>query len=81
MQKAFHKRLRSKPMMFETGFIGGKQPPAEERIFEHPREKTTQNSQEAGQNNNMQTWYDFTQNTTIHGVKYIFDKSHIKVRR
>ena len=29
---------------------------------------------------NGQTWSDFTQNTTIHGVKYIFEKGN-KVRR
>ena len=30
--------------------------------------------------NNVQTWDDFTQNTTIHGVKYIFEKGN-KLRR
>ena len=34
-----------------------------------------------GQRNKVQTWDDFTQNTTIHGVKYIFDKGHFKLRR
>ena len=68
-------------MTLETGLFSGMQPPAEERMFKHPKEKTMEKSQEAGQNNNVQTWYEFTQNTTIHGVKYIFDKSHIKFRR
>ena len=34
-----------------------------------------------GQGNNIQTWDDFIQNTTIHGVKYIFDNEHLKLRR
>ena len=37
--------------------------------------------QEIKQNNITQTWDDFTQNTTIHGIKYIFEKSHFKFRR
>ena len=30
---------------------------------------------------NVQTWYGFSQNTTVHGVKYIFEQGYFKLRR
>ena len=53
--------------------------PVEECRIQIPEEKTTEDSRD--QRNDVQTWEGFTQNTTIHGVKYIFDKSHFKLRR
>ena len=53
--------------------------PVEERKIQMPEEKTPEDSRSQG--NNVQTWDGFTQNTTIHGVKYIFDKSHFRLRR
>ena len=29
----------------------------------------------------VQTWTEFSQNTSFHGIKYIFDGEHFKVRR
>ena len=68
-------------MKSEAGVLGGKHPPAEHRIIQNPEENMMENCQLAAQKNNVQTWHDFTQNTTIHGVKFIFDKSHFKLRR
>ena len=53
---------------------------AEEYILEI-REERSKSSGEMEQNNEIQTWDDFTQNTTIHGIKYIFEKSRFKFRR
>ena len=53
--------------------------PVEECRIQIPEKKTVVDSK--GQTNKVQTWDDFTQNTTIHGVKYIFDKGHFKLRR
>ena len=30
---------------------------------------------------NIPTWDDFTQTTTLHGVRYIFEQTHFKLRR
>ena len=68
-------------MKSDIGVLGGKHPPAENRIIQNPEEKTMENCQLVAQKNNVHTWHDFTQNTTIHGVKFIFDKSHFKLRR
>ena len=68
-------------MKSDIGVLGGKHLPAEHRIIQNPEEKTMEKCQLAGQKNNVKTWHDFTQNTTIHGVKFIFDKSHFKLRR
>ena len=32
-------------------------------------------------NRDLPTWNDFTQNTTLHGIRYIFDKDGIRFRR
>ena len=53
--------------------------PLEECRIQIPERKTVVDSK--GQTNKVQTWDDFTQNTTIHGAKYIFDKAHCKLRR
>ena len=53
--------------------------PVEECRIQIPEKNTVVDSK--GQTNKVQTWDDFTQNTTIHGVKYIFDKGHFKLRR
>ena len=53
--------------------------PVGECRIQIPEKKTVVDSK--GQRNKIQTWDDFTQNTTIHGVKYIFDKGHFKLRR
>ena len=53
--------------------------PVEECRSQIPERKTVVDSK--GQTIKVQTWDDFTQNTTIHGVKYIFDKGHFKLRR
>ena len=31
--------------------------------------------------NELLTWDEFTQNTTFHGIRYIFDKTQLKIRR
>ena len=33
------------------------------------------------QNESPPSWNDFTQSTTFHGVRYIFQRNHFKVRR
>ena len=53
--------------------------PVEECRIQIPEKKKVVDSK--GQTNKVQTWDEFTQNTTIHGVKYIFDKDHFKLRR
>ena len=70
------------PMESSTSSLVKDQPlftPVEECRIQIPEKNTVMASQ--GQRNNGQTWDDFTQNTTIHGVKYIFDKSNFKFRR
>ena len=54
---------------------------SEEYRLEVREERNKSNSQEMEQNNEIQTWDVFTQNTAIHGIKYIFEKSRFKFRR
>ena len=70
------------PMESSTSSLVRDQPqvtPVEECRIQIPERKTVMDSK--GQRNKAQTWDEFTQNTTIHGVKYIFDKAHCKLRR
>ena len=48
--------------------------------FVRTKEEMTDNSQNRAKSE-LPTWDDFTQNTTFHGIRYIFDKDAIRFRR
>ena len=69
-------------MESSAGMVVKDQPlftPVEQCRIQIPEKNAVTDSKRG--NDEVQTWGDFTQSTTIHGVKYIFDKGHFKLRR
>ena len=54
---------------FEKQWLGVGQVKTKEDMTQNPSKK------------DLPTWNDFTQNTTFHGIRYIFDKDAIRFRR